>query len=109
MRALALCCVAVAAIALPGCLFERKKPVPQHTVTVTPDANRYALDGQPMAFDQLEVELKAIADKNRQSATGNARAYVKIITEPGASYDRTVELVDYCSSVGLDKIETVGR
>ena len=109
MRACALLFAAVAALALPGCLFDRKKPVPQHTVTVTPDVNRYALDGQPMAFDQLESELKAIADKERQSATGNARAYVKIITEPGASYDRTIELVDYCSSVGLDKIETVGR
>ena len=108
MRVLALCCVALAAIALPGC-WKRKDPVPQHTITVTPDVNRYALDGQPMAFDQLESELKAIADKTRQSGSGNARAYVKIVTEPGAAYDRTIELVDYCSSVGLDKIETVGR
>lgn len=109
MRACALVCAAVAALALPGCIFDRKEPVPQHTVAVKPDINRYALDGQPMSYDQLEAELKAIADKNRQSATGNARAYVKIITEPGASFDRTMELVDYCSSVGLDKIETTGR
>lgn len=109
MRASALIPVALAALVLPGCIFDRKEPVPQHTVTVTPDVNRYAFDGQPMGYEQLEVELKALADKNRQSATGNARAYVKIITEPGASFDRTMELVDYCSSVGLDKIETVGR
>ena len=26
-----------------------------------------------------------------------------------AEWDRTVELVDYCASIGLDKIETTGR
>jgi hypothetical protein len=53
--------------------------------------------------------LKSLADKNRQSATGNARVYIKILTEPGASYDRSLELINYCSSIGLDKIETTGR
>jgi outer membrane murein-binding lipoprotein Lpp len=94
---------------LSGCIFDRKDPVPQFAVTVTPDLNLYLFDGQPMAFDQLQAELKSVADKFRASGTGNARAYVKIITQPGASYDRSLELIDYCASVGLDKIETVGR
>ena len=105
----AVALLAAGALLLPGCIFDRKDPVPRFVVTVTPDANLYLLDGQPMAFDQLEAELKALADKYRSSGTGNARAYLKIITQPGASYDRSLELIDYCASVGLDKIETVGR
>ena len=105
----AVALLAPGALLLPGCIFDRKDPVPRFVVTVTPDANLYLLDGQPMAFDQLEAELKALADKYRSSGTGNARAYLKIITQPGASYDRSLELIDYCASVGLDKIETVGR
>jgi biopolymer transport protein ExbD len=97
-----------ALLALPGC-FERHEPVPEHVVTVQPDINRYLLDGRPMAYDQLQTELKTIADKTRQSATGNARTYLKVITQPGASFDRSMEIIDYCASVGIDKIETTGR
>ena len=105
----ALALLVTSVLTLSGCIFDRKDPVPQFAVTVTPDVNLYLLDGQPMAFDQLEAQLKALADKYRASGTGNARAYIKIITQPGASYDRSLELIDYCASVGLDKIETVGR
>ncbi len=101
--------LAAGALLLPGCFLDRKKPIPQIAVTVTTDPNRFLLDGQPMGYDQVQSELKAAADRNRQSATGNARAYVKIITDPGASYDVTLSLVDYCASVGLDKVETTGR
>lgn len=96
-------------VVLSGCMFDRPKPVPQYVVTVQPDVNLYQLDGRPLAYDQLQTELRSIADKNRQSATGNARAYVKIVTQPGASWDRTIEVVDFCATVGLDKIETTGR
>lgn len=99
----------VHAAALTGCMLDRKPPMPQHTISVTPEITRYLYDGQPMAYDQLQAELKSLADKNRQSATGNARVYIKILTEPGASYDRSLELINYCSSIGLDKIETTGR
>ncbi len=94
---------------LNGCIFDKRKPVPQHTITVMADPNNYLLDGQPMGLDQVEQELRLIADKDRREATGNARTYVKIISQQGADWDRTVTLVDYCASVGLDKIETTGR
>lgn len=94
---------------LSGCIFDKRQPVPQHTITVTADPSVYAYDGQPMGLDQLEAELKQMAEKNRKEATSNSRAYVKIISQPGARWDRTVELVDYCAGIGLDKIETVGR
>lgn len=101
--------VTAAALLLNGCIFDKREPVPQHTVTVMPDVNSYAYDGQPMGLDQLEAELQHMAEKNRKVATNNSRAYVKIIHQPGAQWDRTVELVDYCASIGLDKIETTGR
>ena len=109
MSRVAVALLAAGVLVLSGCIFDRKDPMPQFAVTVTPDANLYLLDGQPMAFDQLQAQLQALADKYRASGTGNARAYVKIITQPGAAYDRSLELIDYCASVGLDKIETVGR
>lgn len=108
-RLLAACMLTTACFTLSGCLFDKREPVPQHTITVTPELNRYLYDGQPMALDQLEGELKLLADKTRRETTSNARAYVKIISQPGAEWDRTVELVDYCAGIGLDKIETTGR
>ena len=70
----ALALLVTSVLTLSGCIFDRKDPVPQFAVTVTPDVNLYLLDGQPMAFDQLEAQLKALADKYRASGTGNARA-----------------------------------
>jgi hypothetical protein len=95
-------------VLLTGC-WNRPDPVPQHTVTVLVDVNGYLFDGQAMVYDQVLAELQAVADKNRRSATGNARAYLKIITQPGADYNRVGELIDFCASIGLDKIETTGR
>ena len=73
------------------------------------DMNRYIFDGQTMAYDQVQAELQAVADKNRRTTSGNSRAYIKIISQPGADYGRVGELVDFCAGIGLDKIETTGR
>ncbi len=100
--------LALSCILLNGC-WNRPDPIPQHTVTVMTDINRYMYDGQAMIYDQVQAELQEVADKNRRSATGNARVYLKIITQPGADYNRVGELIDFCASIGLDKIETTGR
>jgi len=99
---------ACASLSLNGC-WERPKPIPEHTVTVMADINRYQFDGQPMLYDQVQAELQAVAEKYRRSASSNSRAYVKIISQPGADYGRVGELIDYCAGIGLDKIEITGR
>ena len=104
----ALLVVILMVVTVTGC-WGKRDPVPEHTVTVTADPNRYQFDGQIMAYDQVQAELQAIADKYRRGATGNARVYIKIITNPGADYGRVGDLVDWCASIGLDKIETTGR
>ena len=100
--------LSVACMCMQGC-WNRPDPIPEHTVTVMTDMNRYIFDGQTMAYDQVQAELQAVADKNRRSSSGNSRAYIKIITQPGADYGRVGELVDFCAGIGLDKIETTGR
>ena len=100
--------LAIACMGLQGC-WNRTDPIPEHTVTVMTDMNRYSFDGQTMAYDQVQAELQAVAEKNRRSSSGNSRAYIKIITQPGADYGRVGELVDFCAGIGLDKIETTGR
>ena len=108
MRAFLGLLLALSCTLLNGC-WNRPDPIPQHTVTVMTDINRYQFDGQAMIYDQVQAELQAVADKNRRGATGNARVYLKIITQPGADYNRVGELIDFCASIGLDKIETTGR
>ena len=108
MRVMLSALLAAACICLNGC-WNRPDPIPEHTVTVMTDMNRYIFDGQTMAYDQVQAELQAVADKNRRTTSGNSRAYIKIISQPGADYGRVGELVDFCAGIGLDKIETTGR
>lgn len=107
--AIAFLFVALMGLTLGGCMWDKRDPVPEHAVTVTADLNRYLFDGQAMAYDQVQAELQTLADKTRRSTTGNARVYLKIINQPGADYGRVSELVDWCASIGIDKIEISGR
>ena len=56
----ALLVVILMVVTVTGC-WGRRDPVPEHTVTVTADPNRYQFDGQIMAYDQVQAELTSIA------------------------------------------------
>jgi biopolymer transport protein ExbD len=96
-----------ALLPLTGCLGSRD-PVPSHAVVITADVATYRFDGQPMAIDQLQRELAAVAKSTRRS-DGTVRLLLRIASDPGADYQRTIDLVDWCAGQGLTNIELTTR
>jgi hypothetical protein len=90
--------------ALPGCMDDERKPIPIIQIDVLSDEGAYTINHQRVGWDGLKAELRRIADENRRAATGSSRALVHLGIEPGASYGRRNEIVDYCMSVGLEQI-----
>ncbi len=108
MKTLRWCSLGLALLALGGCNKDRE-PVPNHAVLIRGDGSGYVLDGQPMAHDQVLAELETLANRARTSPGGAARMVLAIRTDAGVDYDRVVELIDQCSLMGINKIETGGR
>lgn len=104
---LGLLWLATLAMIAGGC--KDREPVPVHILVVRAEGAGFVLDGQPMAQDQVLSELEALANRSRTSPGGSARMVVSIRQESGVAYDRIVELIDQCSALGINKIETGSR
>ena len=96
--------LALLLLVLPGCMDDERKPIPVIQVDVLSDEGAYSINHQRVGWDGLKAELRRLADENRRAATGSSRAMVRLGVEPGASYGRRNEIVDYCLSVGLEQI-----
>ena len=88
-----------------GCMDEERKPIPIITIEILAESGAFMLNQQRMDEAALHVELRRIADENRRPLTNTSRAYVRIVTQVGADEARKATVVDFCVSVGLDKIE----
>jgi hypothetical protein len=91
---------------LGGCGDEDRKPIPIITVLVHAGGDSYTLNGEAMGDERLRKELTRLADENRRNITGNARANVRIVTDPGAYEQNKQNVIDLCLGVGLVNIQT---
>ncbi len=89
---------------LTGC--NDREPLPVHVVVIRAEGAGFLLDGQSMAQDQVLTELATLAQRNRTSPGGSARMVLTIRTDSGVPYDRVVEMIEQCTQLGINKIET---
>lgn len=105
MRLLALVLTSALLVTLGGCGDDERKPVPIITVIISPGVDSYVLNGEPMGRDRLRTELTRLANENRRTLTGNARAIVKIVTDAGANEQNKQDVINQCVGAGLVNIE----
>jgi hypothetical protein len=105
LRRVQLVLVAVMLLSSVGCMDEERKPIPIVSIEILAESGAFMLNQQRVDEAALRVELRRIADENRRPLTNTSRAYVRIATQVGADEARKATIVDYCISIGLDKIE----
>ena len=84
---------------------DRATALPQ-VVLVEIRPNLYTIDGERVNRQKLETRLAQIAQDTTRSNRGGTKARIRLIMMPGANTSDRESLVDYCLSIGLDKIET---
>jgi hypothetical protein len=89
---------------LGGCAGQVRDPSVIITLVVTDKANSFRLDGEPMSERQAKEQLRAISEENRMPS-GRTNAVVRLSSEAGTDYDRVRAIEDYCTTIGLDRIE----
>jgi hypothetical protein len=94
------------ALACLGCDGQRDPPPPELLLVEIRPGHRYAFEGVAMNRRQLESALSAKAQETLRSARGGTRARVRLMLQPGADPMVRDDLVQYCLSIGLDKLET---
>jgi hypothetical protein len=66
----------------------------------------YTIDGERVNRAKLETRLSQVAQDTRRANQGRTKARVRLVLAPGAPVGERDALVEYCLSIGLDKIET---
>jgi biopolymer transport protein ExbD len=94
---------------LSGCGPEERKPIPVINITVLSEPGVYVLGDKRLYLSSLQEELEKIADENRRAIGTSVRAHVRIAYPRSVPYAQVEEVVGLCSSIGLDKVETVVR
>lgn len=101
--------LAILAILTCGCATldeaDRATALPQ-LVLVEIRPNTYTIDGERVNRQKLETRLAQIAQDTTRSNRGGTKARIRLIMMPGADVSDREALVEYCLSIGLDKIET---
>lgn len=105
MRLLPLVLISALLVTLGGCGDDERKPVPIINIVINAGVDSYLLNGEPMGRDRLRTELTRLANENRRTLTGNARAIVKIATDPGADEQNKQDVINQCVGAGLVNIE----
>jgi len=99
----------VLAILSSGCATldeaDRATALPQLVMVEIRSAS-YTIDGEKVNRQKLETRLAQIAQDTTRSNRGGTKARIRLIMMPGANTSDRESLVDYCLSIGLDKIET---
>lgn len=85
----------------------KREPIPQIRIDVQADGI-YFMEGQQLTRTQIHSRLSQLADRYRRSITGTCRAYVIVSSNIADTGDRVHNIVNYCMSVGLDKVQ-IGR
>lgn len=88
-----------------GCMDEERKPIPIVNIEILTESGVFMVNQQRVDEAAMRIELRRIADENRRPLTNTSRAYVRISTQVGADEARKATVVDFCVSIGLDKIE----
>jgi biopolymer transport protein ExbD len=102
---LALVTLCALALLLTSCAGQVRDPSEIVTLVVMAKDDSFRLDNEPMNERQLRQQLRAIADANRMSTTGRINAVVRLSSEATVDYDRVRAIEDFCTTIGLDRIE----
>lgn len=105
MRRLAVLLLALAAASCDTPKERAAELPPIVVVRIEPGADRCSLDGRPMNEADLRLALSRMVDGDKRADRTGSRATVRLVAAPGADLRRIDDLMAYCQSLGINRIE----
>lgn len=96
------------ALAATGCEAPKERTAefpPIAVITIEAGASRCAFDGRPMSEAEVRLALKRMVDGDKRADRTGSRSTVRLVAAPGADYRRVDDLMVYCQSLGINRIE----